>query len=100
VGLSELQQKPEGVVLYQNYPNPFNMVSHFDFTLTRSSLVTLKVYDMLGKEVSTLMAGQFYDAGTHHFSVDNDALGLKAGIYYCVLSTRDGRDTRKFTVTE
>jgi hypothetical protein len=100
VGLTEQQDNPDGIVLYQNYPNPFNMVSHFDFTLPKASEVTLRIYDMLGKEVSTLMISERYDAGTHHFSIDNDALGLKAGIYYCVLSTPDARDTRKFTVTE
>jgi hypothetical protein len=100
VGLTEQQKNPEGIVLYQNYPNPFNMVSHFDFTLPGASDVTLKLFDMLGKEVSVLMNGRHYDAGTHHFSVNNDELGLKPGVYYCVLSTPGARDTRKFTVTE
>ena len=100
LAMDEKNKKPDGVVLYQNYPNPFNVYSHFDFNLSKASSVTLKIYDLVGKEVATLINGTMYDAGTHNFSVNTDEWSLNPGIYFCVLSTPDAKDTRKFTVTE
>lgn len=101
VGIKEQQEKEKGdLVLYQNYPNPFNMYTRFDFSLSHPSTVTLKIYDITGREVAGLLEGVKYDAGMHNFSINSDELHLNAGIYYCILSTSDGKDTRKFTVTE
>ena len=51
----EDEDLPEGFVLHQNYPNPFNPKTKLSFVIGHSSLVTLKVYDVLGNEVATLV---------------------------------------------
>ncbi|MBI5216386.1 MAG: T9SS type A sorting domain-containing protein [Ignavibacteriae bacterium] len=54
---------PEQVTLEQNYPNPFNPTTTISFSLPVASVVTLKVYDMLGQEVATLLNNQEVESG-------------------------------------
>jgi hypothetical protein len=65
--------------LKQNYPNPFNPETRISFSLARDELVTIKVYDVLGHEVATLVDEQ-KSAGIH--SVRFDASGKASGVYY------------------
>ncbi|NUN08948.1 MAG: T9SS type A sorting domain-containing protein [Ignavibacteriaceae bacterium] len=64
--------------LDQNYPNPFNPATTISFSLAVDSKVSMKVYDVLGKEVMTL-AGSEFSAGTHNLSFN--ASGLTSGVY-------------------
>jgi hypothetical protein len=80
------------VVLYQNYPNPFNSQTVFSFRLPVSSHLTLKVYDMLGQEVATLVS-EDRKAGT--YSVQWDASAVASGVYIYQLSTGKKISTRK-----
>jgi len=66
------------LVLKQNYPNPFNASTTIEFELTTSENIELKVFNMLGQEVKSLMDGRV-DAGVH--SVQFDASGLASGTY-------------------
>jgi len=70
---------PEGFVLYQNYPNPFNGVTKIRFIVANWGFVTLKVYDIRGKEVATLAAGDL-SPGEHEY--EWDASGMASGIYF------------------
>lgn len=69
---------PETFYLSQNYPNPFNHGTTIEFTLPQSAFVTLKVYNLLGEKVVTLVAEQ-RSAGIHKFNWD--ASGLASGGY-------------------
>ena len=69
---------PSDFVLEQNYPNPFNPATNIRFSLPEANQVTLKVYDMLGQEVVTLV-NEFMSAGT--FEISFDASDLPTGIY-------------------
>ena len=69
---------PKEFSLAQNYPNPFNPATSIDFTLAVDSKVTLKVFDVLGQEVMTLINGN-YTSGSH--KVNFDASGLNSGVY-------------------
>jgi hypothetical protein len=67
--------------LNQNYPNPFNPTTVINYSLAKQSFVSVKVYDVLGREVTTLL-NNVRDAGTHNIEFDaNFFKGLSSGIY-------------------
>jgi hypothetical protein len=76
--INQQERQPEGFELLQNYPNPFNPSTTIEFALPKSAFVTLKVYNLLGEEVATLMAEQ-QSAGIH--KLNWDARGLASGVY-------------------
>jgi hypothetical protein len=69
---------PNSFTLNQNYPNPFNPTTAINFTVAKSSHVTLKVYDLLGKEVAELV-NSVKPAG--EYNVEFNATTLPSGIY-------------------
>ena len=73
--------------LKQNYPNPFNPSTVINYSIPVSSYVSLKVYDILGKEVITLV-NQHQDAGS--YKTEFNAAGLPGGIYFYKLSSSGG----------
>ncbi len=75
---TETLDEPGRFALDQNYPNPFNPTTTINFTLAQSSQVTLKVYNLLGQEVATLVNGRL-GSGPH--SVQFNASGLSSGMY-------------------
>ena len=83
---------PSKYDLAQNYPNPFNPVTNLEFGISNLRFVTLKVYDMLGKEVSTLV-NEKQSPGT--YQVEFDAGSLTSGIYFYRLTSGDFTDTRR-----
>ena len=81
--------------LFQNYPNPFNPITKIRFQLPKQSNVTLKIYDVLGREVSTLLNDE---KTTGVYEVDFDASGFASGVYYYQLRTEEFIKTRKMQV--
>jgi hypothetical protein len=79
--------EPERFVLVQNYPNPFNPQTVIRFTLREGAETTLRVYDLLGQEVATLVNGRL-PAGTHEARFDGT--GLASGAYFYRLATASG----------
>ncbi len=88
---------PQAFVLSQNYPNPFNPATKISFTLPVGSDVTLKVYNMLGQEVATVVNG-YRSAGT--YEVEFNAAGLASGVYYYTLRAGSFTATRKMLLTK
>ncbi len=78
--------------LLQNYPNPFNPVTNISFVTSRSSFVSLKVYDVLGREVAALV-NEEKQAGT--YSIQFDGSNLASGIYYYRMKAGDFTATKK-----
>ena len=79
----------KNVVLYQNYPNPFNPITTIRYSIPKAEHVTLKIYDELGKEVSTLV-NENEEAGNHEVQFNsqaNDNKQLASGIYFYRLTT-------------
>jgi hypothetical protein len=76
-------QKPEEFLLMQNYPNPFNASTEIEFRIPTSTFVTLKIYNILGEEVATLLAGQLH-SGSHQYQWD--ASQEPSGLYFYKLT--------------
>ena len=65
---NEAYEQPRAAILDQNYPNPFNPSTTIGFTIEASERVTLKIYDLLGREVAALLDGEFLTAGAHSYT--------------------------------
>jgi len=78
--------------LKQNYPNPFNPSTTIQFALPKTSAVTLKIIDMLGREIATLVDEKL-PAGEH--KVVFDTRSLPSGVYYYRLQAEEFSETRK-----
>lgn len=90
-------ERSEGPALLGNYPNPFNPSTVVGFRLSVSGEASVKVFDLLGREVA-LLANGTYSSGTH--SVTFDASGLSSGMYLVVLESAGMRDVRKVSLVK
>ncbi|MFA3783697.1 T9SS type A sorting domain-containing protein [Melioribacteraceae bacterium 4301-Me] len=84
---------PATYTLNQNYPNPFNPSTTISFALPKQTEVTLKVYNILGQEVSTLVNNQVMEAGVH--KVNFGALNLASGVYFYTIKAGNFTATKK-----
>jgi hypothetical protein len=91
VSVIEQPSLPAGLMLAQNYPNPFNPSTHIRFEVGGLGFVSLRVYDVLGREVATLV-NEIKPPG--EYSVAWDATGFPSGVYFYRLTTKDGSTTR------
>jgi hypothetical protein len=83
---------PKVFTLDQNYPNPFNPTTSIQYQVSRISQVSLKVYDVLGNEVATLV-DEYKPAG--RYEVEFNAAELTSGIYFYKLKAGDFNQTKK-----
>ena len=90
----EILQVKDQFKLYPNYPNPFNPSTQISFSLTEHGATTLRIYDLLGREVATLINGQLA-SGNH--TVNFIGSGLSSGIYFVRLV--QGSNTQTHTIT-
>jgi hypothetical protein len=96
-GVEDLYEKiiPRGFTLSQNYPNPFNPETAISFTLPRTQKVTLKIYDILGREVATVVDEEKV-AATHR--VVFNARQLPSGLYLYKLTAGAFSETKKMVL--
>jgi len=87
LGITNNQNIPSSFSLSQNYPNPFNPSTTIEYSIPKASYVTLKVFDVLGKQVA-LIADEFKQAG--NYKVNYDAGRLSSGVYYYTIHTDNG----------
>ncbi|MBI1804145.1 MAG: T9SS type A sorting domain-containing protein [Ignavibacteriae bacterium] len=76
----EERTAPAEFLLHQNYPNPFNPLTVIRYSLSVPSIVTLKIYNVLGQEVATLIHNELMDEGDQE--VEFDASRLASGVYF------------------
>ncbi len=88
---------PESFALMQNYPNPFNPVTTIRYALPEQSEINLIIFDLTGREVTTLKKG-VESAGYHQLrwnGLDHSGRQVATGIYYCLMQTPQHRQTIK-----
>lgn len=97
---------PAEFILSQNYPNPFNPETVIEFTIPvlnadteAAILVQLKVYDVLGKEIATLV-NEYKTAGTYQSSINSRAYSLTSGIYFYRLSAGEFVQTKRMILVK
>jgi hypothetical protein len=86
---------PTDFALYAPYPNPFNPATTIRYDVKETGLVTLKVFDLLGREVTTLVH-RTLPAGS--YSIVWDGSGLPSGIYLCRMESKGFQETRKIVL--
>ncbi|MDD5363643.1 MAG: T9SS type A sorting domain-containing protein, partial [Ignavibacteria bacterium] len=86
---------PENYELFQNYPNPFNPTTNIKYDVPKASFVKIKVYDMSGKEITTLV-NQDMQPGTYEAAFD--ASKLSSGIYFYKMETKEFNKVMKMVL--
>ena len=87
-----VQLQPTNFSLNQNYPNPFNPITTITFSIPSKSFITLKVFDFLGREVSTIISEEL-PSGNH--TRQWNAMNFASGIYFYRLQTVKFNETKK-----
>jgi hypothetical protein len=90
-------ETPEVYSLSQNYPNPFNPTTKIYFSIPKSNNVTLKIYDIVGKEVETLINKEMSPG---NYSIDFNATKLSSGIYFYKLTSANFTQTKKMILVK
>lgn len=86
--------QPDNFILRQNFPNPFNPNTIISWNLAKESSVQLKIYDVLGREVASLI-NEKQTAGEYKINFNADEYGLCSGIYFYKLVTNEFTDIKK-----
>lgn len=94
---NEHNNMPDEYKLYENYPNPFNPTTNIRFDIPKNGFVSLKVYDALGREISSLV-NEFRQAGD--YTVSFNASNLVSGIYFYTLKTESFSATKKMMLVK
>jgi len=92
VAVKPSDELPARYALAQNYPNPFNPVTTIHFEIPKETHVTLRVYNLLGQEVMTVIDGESV-AGSYDVRIDASA--LSSGVYFYRLDAGDFAQTKK-----
>jgi hypothetical protein len=88
---------PSEYAISQNYPNPFNPATKIDFSIPKDSKVSIKVYDITGKEVATIMDTEL-NAGYH--TVNFNASSLSSGVYFYTINSTGYTKTLKMILAK
>ncbi|MBL8008864.1 MAG: T9SS type A sorting domain-containing protein [Ignavibacteria bacterium] len=86
---------PEVYSLSQNYPNPFNPSTKINFSIPKSGIVTIKIYDILGKEVMTLV-NEMKQAG--NYETEFTATNLASGAYFYRMESGEFKDIKRMVL--
>jgi hypothetical protein len=95
VTLVNSEKAPLHFELLNNYPNPFNPSTNITFSIPSKNFVTLKMYDIIGREVATLFSGEL-EAG--EYLQQWNAAGFPSGVYFCRLQAGDFVDVKKLVL--
>ncbi len=93
--IQNISETPRSFSLFQNYPNPFNPSTKINYELQNTNFVTLKVYDLNGKEITTII-NKIQNAGS--YTVEFNAEGLSSGIYFYTLNSGKFSETKRMVL--
>ncbi|MBK8552300.1 MAG: T9SS type A sorting domain-containing protein [Ignavibacteria bacterium] len=97
-GISQLSSViPEQYILSQNYPNPFNPITNLEFGISDLGFVSLKVYDILGKEIKTLI-NENLNPG--NYEIVFDGKGFPSGVYFYRLTAGEFTETKRMMLVK
>lgn len=96
-GINNNNSTPKEYNLSQNYPNPFNPSTKIEYSLPKNSYTTIKIYNVIGKEVAILV-DKFETAGNH--IVSYDASNLPSGVYLYTLTAGDYSETKRMVLVK
>jgi len=97
IGITQISAIVKEFSLGQNYPNPFNPVTNINFSIPKNEFVSLRVYDILGREVKALVS-QSLTPG--EYEVNFDASGLSSGMYYYSLRAGEYVSVKKMVLVK
>ena len=86
---------PSNIKLYQNYPNPFNPVTNLEFRIPESGFISMKVYDILGKEVAVLV-NEMLSPGIYKATFNGS--NFASGVYFVRMESGDFRDIKRMVL--
>lgn len=98
VGITPINSTVKSFSLNQNYPNPFNPTTNINFSIPKAQNVSLKVYDMMGKEVANLVNNERLNAG--EYKADFSGANLSSGVYYYTLTTDEFVSTKSMVLVK
>jgi len=93
----QIWEAPKHFAVYQNYPNPFNPSTTIKYSIPREEFVTLKVFNVLGQEVATLVNAQ---QAPGNYEVKFSAGHMASGVYFYILKAGDFLSAKKMLLTE
>ncbi|NNG26719.1 MAG: T9SS type A sorting domain-containing protein, partial [Ignavibacteriaceae bacterium] len=98
-GVTEVEDAtvPLDYSLEQNYPNPFNPTTSIRYAVSKKQFISLKIYDVLGNEVATLV-NEEKDAGSYKVEFSTNDLRLTSGIYLYTLTAGNFKETKKMVL--
>ena len=97
IGIQQISSLVEEYNLSQNYPNPFNPSTKINFSIPKNEYVSLRVYDILGREVKVLVNGSLT---VGEYEVNFDASGLASGMYYYSLRAGEFVNVKKMVLVK
>src|SRR5690606_9252236 len=86
---------PDKYELYQNYPNPFNPVTKIQYDIPKQGIVTIKIFDVLGRETATLV-NELQNPG--RYSINWNAASLGSGVYFYKIETEGFSQVRRMVL--
>lgn len=95
VGINTQPYSETGISLFQNIPNPFKEQTRINFQLTETAETTLKIFDLAGNEVKSVVDG-ILNVGRHSINLTNE--GLSSGMYYYVLRSNNYTQSKKLVI--
>jgi hypothetical protein len=94
-----LEKVQDGYKLFQNYPNPFNPGTVISYSLPNNGFVNIKIYDMLGKEITTLV-NSYQKRGVYDVNLNMNNFNLSSGFYYYTLNVNESNSGITFKETK